>query len=75
VRRVTHEGMCSLTCETTGRRMGTAGLPGVPARSNVWDRQQDSARMDTVELFDGAGDGGRTRVPGAVWRERYNSGT
>jgi hypothetical protein len=72
VRRVTHEGMCSLTCETCAT--GHAGLPEVPDRSNVWDRQQDSARMNAVELFDGAGDSGRTRVPGR-WRERYNSGT
>jgi hypothetical protein len=31
---------------------------------NSWDRQQDSARMNTVKLFDGAGDGAKARLRG-----------
>jgi hypothetical protein len=31
---------------------------------NAWDRQQDSARMNTVKLFDGVGDGAKTRLRG-----------
>lgn len=64
MRRVTHEGMCSLTCKTDGREMDTAALPEVPESSSDWDRQQYSARKKTVKLFDGAGEDGRTRLPG-----------
>jgi hypothetical protein len=64
VHRVTHEGMCSLTCKTGGMEMDTTALPEVPESLSDWDRQQYSARKNAVKLFDGAGEDGRTRLPG-----------
>lgn len=71
MRRVTHEGMCLVTCKTLrqgNRRGGVTRKFEFPERLSAWDRQQHSARRDTVRLFDGAGDGGKTRVPGRGWQ-------
>jgi hypothetical protein len=58
--------MCALTVRRWDGDLGTMVLPGVPRRLGAWnrERQQDSARKNSVKLFDGAGDGGRTRLSG-----------
>lgn len=72
VRRVTHEGMCLSACETMGVQECRSG---VTKESSAWDRQQDSARDEAVKRFDGAGDGGKTRMAGRGWQNGNSPGT